>query len=87
MCKNIDDVVAHIMTARNLQADQVDVKLGIDSGQAFLKLTCSVSTRPEYKEASDRKRLRFSDGYESSKLFLDTSVKKNIYPWDNTYNS
>lgn len=63
---------------RNINVDQVDIILGIDAGQEFLKLSCSVIVKPEHRIDPSGKRLKYSDGYEAKKEFSDTSVKKTF---------
>ena len=58
--------------------DNIDIILGLDSGQSFLKMSCSVITKPQIQNKDQPKRLRLSDGYGSSSAFLNSSVKKTF---------
>ena len=75
---DIDEFVSSIIAARDVEMDNIDIILGLDSGQSFLKMSCSVITRPEIQNKNQPKRLRFSDGYGSSSAFLNSGVKKTF---------
>lgn len=55
---------------RNIDINQVDIILGIDAGQEFLKLSCSIIVKPEHRINPSGKRLKYADGYEAKKEWI-----------------
>ena len=67
------------MHHRSMTPEEVDVKLGIDGGQGSLKVTLSLTLKPEETEASPcKKRCKYSEGYGQGDNFKDSSVHKAI---------
>ena len=61
----------------------VILKIGVDSGKGWLKITCSIYKRKEVEatEVIDNKRVRRSreDGIQGRKGFEDTGQRKVLY--------
>ena len=55
---------------------QVLLYIGIDGGQGFLKMKCTISSIPEGELCigNKDKRLRYNDGYKGSDKFKYSSV-------------
>ena len=64
---------------KNIDIDQVDIILGIDPGQEFLKLSCSIIVKSEHRIDLSGKRLKYSEGYEAKKEFSNTRIKKIVF--------
>ena len=66
--------MALALQSRDTNFKDVEVKVGIDGGQGFLKVTVSMTKGPVNDEPSS-KRSKYQDGY-GAKEFKDTSVYK-----------
>ena len=60
--------------------NNTSIFIGIDGGQGFLKMKCTISSIPEGELCigNKEKRLRYNDGYEGSDKFKYSSVKKTF---------
>ena len=75
ICADTEELIALALLYRNASLGDTEIKLGIDGGQGFLKVTASMTQDPSLQEEPTSKRSRYQDGY-SSKDFKDTSVHK-----------
>ena len=55
----------------------LNIKLGVDGGQEFLKVTLSITLKPELENNKIPEKLSECDGY-ACKDFKDSSVHKTI---------
>ena len=62
---------------RSQETNDVDFKLGVDGGQGFLKVTLSITLKPELENNQIPKKLSKCDGYKC-KDFKDSNVLKTI---------
>ena len=46
-CNDIEELVAIVLHRRSQETTDVDIKLGVDGGQGFLKVTLSITLKPE----------------------------------------
>jgi hypothetical protein len=76
-CNDIEELVAMVLHHRSQETNDVDIKLGVDGGQGFLKVTLSITLKPELKNNKIPEKLSKSDGY-ACKDFKDSSVHKTI---------
>ena len=76
-CDDIEELVAMVLHHRSQKTNDVDIKLGVDGGQGFLKITLSITLKPELENNKIRKKLSTCDGY-ACKDFKDSSVHKTI---------
>ena len=66
------------MNHRKLLPNEIDIKVGIDGGQGFLKCTASITYKPDERDQeTPQKRIKYSEGYEK-KGFKDSSVFKTL---------
>nr|XP_047132589.1 uncharacterized protein LOC124811278 [Hydra vulgaris] len=78
ICNNVDEFVATVLRRRSLEPENVDVKIGVDGGQGYLKVTLSITLKPELEVHSiEKKRVKYSDEY-GFKEFKYTSVHKTL---------
>nr|XP_047135292.1 uncharacterized protein LOC124812537 [Hydra vulgaris] len=78
ICDNVDEFVATVLRRRSLEPENVDVKIGVDGGQGYLKVTLSITLKPELEVHSiEKKRVKYSDEY-GFKEFKYTSVHKTL---------
>ena len=76
-CNGIEELVAMVLHHRSQETNDVDIKLGVDGGQGFLKVTLSITLKQELKNNKIPEKLRKCDGYVW-KDFKDSSVHKTI---------
>ena len=76
-CNHIEELVAMVLHHRSQETNDVDIKLGVDRGQEFLKVTLSITLKPELEKKKVPKKLSKCDGY-AWKDFKDSSVHKTI---------
>ena len=84
VCADTEEFLSLVLYHRTESFADIDVKIGIDSGQGFLKVTASMTKKPNLNEEEiPMKRFRYKDGYGNND-FKDTSVYKTlilaIYP-------
>ena len=58
----------------------MSIVIGIDGGQGFLKMTCTITSIPKGELCIHNKEkwLRSNDGYKGSDEFIYSSVKKTF---------
>ena len=67
-----------VMNHRKLLPNEIDIKVGIDGGQGFLKCTASITYKPDERDQeTPQKRIKYLEGYEK-KEFKDSSVFKTL---------
>ena len=74
-CNNIEELVAMVLHHRSQETNDFDIKLGV--GQGFLKVTLSITLKPELENNKIPEKLSKCDGY-ACKDFKDSSVHKTI---------
>ena len=79
-CNDIKELVAIVLHHRSQETNDVDLKLGIDRGQGFLKVTLSITLKPELKNNKVPEKLRKCDGY-ACKDFKDFKVSTKLLYW------
>ena len=77
-CNYIEELVAMVLHHRSQETNDVDIKLGVNGGQGFLKATLSITLKPELENNKIPKKLSKFDGY-ACKGFIDSSVRKTRY--------
>ena len=73
--KNIGDLIQHIQKERGIAHEDKMVKIGMDTGGDFVKVTLNVIDVPKYYGEEEKRRASYGDGI-SPKQNKDTSVKK-----------
>ena len=76
-CNDIEELVAMVLHHKSQETNDVDINLGVDGGQGFLKVTLSITLKPELENKKISKKLSKCDGYVC-KDFKDSSVHKTI---------
>ena len=76
-CNEIEELVAMVLHHRSQEKNDVDIKLGVDGGQGFIKVTLSITLKQELENNKIPEKLSKCDGY-ASKDFKDSSVHKTI---------
>ena len=76
-CNDIEEPSAMVLHHINQETINVDIKLGVDEGQRFLKVTLSITLKPELENNKIPEKLSKYDGY-AWKDFKDSSVHKTI---------
>ena len=77
-CNDVEELVALVLQHRNQVPNDVDIKLGVDGGQGYLKVTLSITLKPEMKTHTvPEKKSRNGEGY-SSQDFKDSSVQNTL---------
>ena len=76
-CNDIEELVAMMLHHRSQETNDVDIKLGVDGGQGFLKVTLPITLKPELENNKIPEKLSKCDGY-AWKDFKDSSVRKTI---------
>ena len=76
-CNDIEELVAMVLHHRSQETNNVDIKLGLDGGQGFLKVTLSINLKPELENNKFPEKLSKCDEY-AWKDFKDSSVHKTI---------
>ena len=66
-----------VLHHRSQETNNVDIKLGVDGGQRFVKVTLSITLKPELENNKISEKLNKCDGY-ACKDFKDSSVHKTI---------
>ena len=74
-CQDIQSLVYDIIQKRGLSMYDLLFKVGIDSGEDFLKICCNVIDKTKDVDAGPAKRAKYSQGV-APKSFKDTSVNK-----------
>ena len=62
-CNDIEKLVAMVLHLRSQKTNDFDIKLGVDRGQGFLKVTLSITLKPELENNKIPKKLSKCDGY------------------------
>lgn len=82
ICIDTEEFVAMILMNRNLDPEDAEIKIGIDSGQGTLKVTLSITPKPDeaqaHAEEVPTKRRRYAEGYSSGDGQLSSSVHKTF---------
>lgn len=73
--KDLGDLVEYVQDKRGMKPEDTLVKIGMDTGGDFVKVTLNVIDIPKYNEEEIKKRSSYGDGI-SPKQAKDTSVKK-----------
>ena len=73
--KHLGDLVSHVQNKRGVKPDDTFVKIGMDTGGDFVKVTLNMIDVLKYNENESVKRSCYGDGI-SPKESKDTSVKK-----------
>ena len=76
-CNDIEELVAMVLHHRSQDTNDADIKLGVDGGQGFLKVTLSITLKPELENNKIPEKLSKCDEY-AWKDFKDSSVHKTI---------
>ena len=76
-CNHIEELVAMELHHRSQETNDVDIKLGVDGGQGFFKVTLSITLKPELESNKIPEKLSKCDGY-ACKDFKDSIVHKTI---------
>ena len=76
-CNDIEELVAMVLHHRSQETNVVDIKLGVDGRQGFLKATRSITLKPELENNKIPEKLSKCDEY-AWKDFKDSSVHKTI---------
>ena len=71
-CNYIEELVAMVLHHRSQETTDVDIKLGVDRGQGFFKVTLSITLKPELENNRIPKKLIKCDGY-ACKDFNDST--------------
>ena len=72
--KNLGNLVEYVQNKRGMKPEDTLVKIGMDTGGDFVKVTLNVIDIPKYNEEEIKKRSSYGDGI-SPKQAKDTSVK------------
>ena len=80
-CNDSEELEAMVLHHRSQETTDVDIKLGVDGGQGFLKVTLSITLKPELENNKIPKKLSKCDGY-ACKDFKD-STKLLYWPFCN----
>ena len=62
-CNNIEELVTIVLHQRSQETNDVDIKLGVDGGQGLLKVTLSITLKPELESNKIPEKLSKCDGY------------------------
>ena len=76
-CNDIEEHVAMVLHHKSQETNDVDIKLGVDGGQGFLKVNLSITLKAESENNKIPERLSKCDEY-AWKDFKDSSVHKTI---------
>ena len=76
-CNDIEEHVAMVLHRKNQETNDVEIKLGVDGGQGFLKITLSITLKPELTNNKIPEKLSKCDEH-AWKDFKDSSVHKTI---------
>ena len=76
-CNRIEELVAMVLHHRNQETNDVDIKLGVDGGQGFLKVILSITLKPELEKNKIPEKLSKCDKY-MCKDFKGSSVHKTF---------
>ena len=71
-CNYIEELVAMVLHHRSQETTDVEIKLGVDRGQGFLKVTLPIPLKPELENNKIPKKLIKCDGY-ACKDFKDST--------------
>ena len=72
-CNDIEELVAMVLYHRSQETNDFDIKLGVDGGQGFLKVTLSITLKLELENNKIPEKLSKCDEY-AWKGFKDLSV-------------
>ena len=80
ICSDVEELVAMLLLHRNMSPEEVDLKLGNDGGQGTLKVTLSMTLKPEFEVSTSPKpkRFQYSEGYGDGGDFKFSSIHKAI---------
>ena len=79
-CNYIEELVAIVLHHRNQEANDVDIKLGVEGeggGEKFLKVSRLITLKPELQNNKIPKKLSKCNGYVC-KDFKNSNVHKNV---------
>ena len=62
-CNDIKELVAMVLHHRSQETNDFDIKLGVDGGQGFLKVTLSITLKPELENNNIPEKLSKCEGY------------------------
>ena len=62
-CNDIEEIVAMVLHHKSQETNDVDIKLGVDGGQGFLKVTSSITLKPELENNKIPEKLSMCDEY------------------------
>ena len=62
-CNDIEEHVAMVLHHKTQETNDVDIKLGVDGGQGFLKVTLSITLKPELENNKIAEKLSECDEY------------------------
>ena len=62
-CNDIEELVAMVLHHRSQETTDVGIKLGVDGGQGFFKVTLSITLKPGLENIKIPKKLSKCDGY------------------------
>ena len=62
-CNDIEELVAMVLHHSSQETDDVDIKLGVDGGQGFLKVTLLITMTPELENNKTSEKLNKYDKY------------------------
>ena len=76
-CDGIEELVAMVLHHRSQETNDVDIKSGVDGWQGFLKVTLSITLKPELENNNIPEKLSKCDEY-AWKDFKGLSAHKTI---------
>ena len=62
-CNDIKELVAMVLHHNSQETNDVDIKLGVDGGKGFLKVTLSITLKPELENNKTPEKLSKCEGY------------------------
>ena len=62
-CNDIEELVAMVLHHSSQETNDVDIKLGVDGGQGFLKVTLLITITPELENNKTPEKLNKCDKY------------------------
>ena len=63
-CNDIEELVAMVLHHRGQETNDVDINLGVDGGQGFLKVTLPITLIPELENNTIPKKSSKCDGLQ-----------------------
>ena len=75
-CHNVEELVNYVLIERRMFENDLECKVGVDSGGGFLKLCINIFSHSDFENTHEKtKRRKYSDGF-SIKDEKNTSVNK-----------